>query len=58
MILEVGDIIKWRTTKTIEYGYVTKIDQYDQYVYVRWFYLDYDQRFSFSTAKRQFKKIS
>ncbi len=57
---EVGDIIKWdvkaANVKTKEnkeqYGYITRLEEY---VYVRWFHLDYDQSFTFSTANREFK---
>ena len=61
MTFNVGDIIRWDNNAAKvkdnkeQYGYVTRIEEY---VFVRWFHLDYDQTFAFSTAKRVFKVVS
>ena len=61
MTFKVGDIIKWDNNAAKvkdgkeHYGYVIRIEEY---VYVRWFHLDYDQSFTYSTANRVFKVIS
>lgn len=58
MTFNVGDIIKWDNNAAKvkdgkeHYGYVTRINIF---IYVRWFHLDYDKSFTFSTANREFK---